>query len=92
VASSKRGQVKMRLGTVVSDKMDKTVTVRVDRKVHHPQYGKVVRRSVKFKVHDKNNEAHAGDKVSIRETRPLSKDKRWTLVGITKKAQEALKS
>ncbi|MDO4534633.1 MAG: 30S ribosomal protein S17 [Clostridium perfringens] len=78
---------KNRLGKVVSDKMDKTIVVAVETKVRHPLYGKTVNRTTKFKVHDENNEARIGDRVSIMETRPLSKDKRWRLVEIVEKAK-----
>lgn len=78
---------KKRLGTVVSDKMDKTIVVAVATKVRHPLYGKTVNKTTKFKAHDENNEAKAGDKVVIMETRPLSKDKRWRLVEIAEKAK-----
>ncbi len=78
---------KNRLGKVISDKMDKTIVVAVETKVRHPLYGKTVNRTTKFKVHDENNEARIGDRVSIMETRPLSKDKRWRLVEIVEKAK-----
>lgn len=78
---------KKRIGIVVSDKMDKTIVVAVATKVRHPLYGKTVNKTTKFKAHDENNEARIGDKVSIMETRPLSKDKRWRLVEITEKAK-----
>lgn len=78
---------KKRVGIVVSDKMDKTIVVAVATKVRHPLYGKTVNKTTKFKAHDENNEARIGDKVSIMETRPLSKDKRWRLVEITEKAK-----
>lgn len=78
---------KTRVGKVVSDKMDKTIVVAIEDSVVHPMYGKVIKRTVKFKVHDENNECHIGDKVSIMETRPLSKDKRWRLVEIIEKAK-----
>jgi len=78
---------KTRVGKVVSDKMDKTIVVAIEDNVMHPLYGKVVKRTVKFKVHDENNECSIGDKVSIMETRPLSKDKRWRLVEIIEKAK-----
>ena len=78
---------KTRVGVVVSDKMDKTIVVAVETKVRHPLYGKTVNRTTKFKVHDENNEAKIGDRVSIMETRPLSKDKRWRLVEIVEKAK-----
>ncbi|MGL5245537.1 30S ribosomal protein S17 [Clostridium tarantellae] len=82
-----RGLRKKRLGRVVSDKMDKTIVVAVETKVRHPLYGKTVNRTTKFKAHDENNEARIGDRVSIMETRPLSKDKRWRLVEIVEKAK-----
>ena len=78
---------KTRTGKVVSDKMDKTIVVLVEDNVVHPLYGKIVRKSVRFKAHDENNEAGEGDKVMILETRPLSKDKRWRLVKIIEKAK-----
>lgn len=78
---------KQRVGMVTSDKMDKTIVVSVTEKVKHPLYKKFVTRSVKFKVHDENNECREGDRVRIMETRPLSKDKRWRLVRIIEKAK-----
>ena len=75
-------------GKVVSDKMDKTVTVLVERRVKHPMYGKIVNRSTKIKAHDENNECRMGDLVTIAETRPLSKSKTWTLVNIDERASE----
>ncbi|MCM8811914.1 MAG: 30S ribosomal protein S17 [Candidatus Omnitrophica bacterium] len=85
---------KQLVGTVVSDRMMKTLVVRVTRVVSHPKYKRVIRRFQKYKVHDPNSEAHAGDEVRIEETRPLSKDKRWRLVeivnrGVKKEAVEA---
>lgn len=76
-------------GRVVSDKMDKTVTVLVERKVKHPMIGKVMRRSRKFHAHDENNECHAGDLVVIEESRPLSKTKAWRVSKIVEKAASA---
>ena len=73
---------KKRVGVVVSDKMQKTIVVQIRRKALHPLYGKVIEKANKFKVHDEKNEAKTGDRVLIRETRPLSKDKRWTLVEV----------
>jgi len=73
-------------GRVVSDKMDKTVTVLVERKVTHPLYGKVMRRSQKFHAHDETNECHEGDLVLIEETRPLSKTKTWRVSKVVEKA------
>lgn len=84
---STRGARKERVGVVVSDKMQKTVVVRLDRRVAHPVYGKMVTRSTKVKAHDEENSAKRGDTVRIMETRPLSKDKRWRLVAIVERAQ-----
>ena len=74
-------------GIVVSDSMDKTITVKVETKIQHPVYKKRVNISKKYKAHDENNECAIGDKVSVMETRPLSKDKRWRLVSIIEKAK-----
>lgn len=81
-----RAQRKVKVGKVVSDKMDKTVVVAVQITEKHPLYHRIIRRTEKFKVHDENNEAHTGDTVVIMETRPLSKDKRWRVVEITDRA------
>lgn len=78
---------KTRIGKVVSDKMDKTIVVAVETKVRHALYGKTVNRTTKFKAHDENNDAKAGDTVRIMETRPLSKDKRWRLVEVMERAK-----
>ncbi len=78
---------KTKTGIVSSDKMDKTVTVAVERKVKHPIYGKFVKKTTKFHAHDEKNEARPGDVVRIMETRPLSKTKRWRLVEIIEKAK-----
>ena len=78
---------KTRVGVVVSDKMDKTVVVAVKDSVQHPLYKKILKRTVKFKAHDENNECGTGDRVKIMETRPLSKDKRWRVVEILEKAK-----
>jgi len=78
---------KERVGRVVSNKMTKTITIAVDRKVKHPIYGKFVNRTTKFMAHDEKNEAKPGDVVKIAETRPLSKTKRWRLVEILEKAK-----
>ena len=78
---------KTRVGTVVSDKMDKTIVVAIVDNVSHPLYKKIIKRTVKFKAHDEKNEAKTGDRVRIMETRPLSKDKRWRLVEIVEKAK-----
>ena len=84
---SERNMRKTAIGRVVSDKMDKTVVVAIADSVKHPLYGKVMKRTVKHKVHDENNECGVGDRVRIMETRPLSKDKRWRLVEIIEKAK-----
>ena len=78
---------KTRIGTVVSDKMDKTVVVSIERRVQHPVYGKMVRRTKRLKAHDEKNDAKTGDTVRIMETRPLSKDKRWRLVELVERAR-----
>lgn len=78
---------KTRVGTVVSDKMDKTIVVAIRDNVRHPLYKKIIKRTVRFKAHDENNVCGVGDKVLIMETRPLSKDKRWRLVEIIEKAK-----
>jgi small subunit ribosomal protein S17 len=82
-----RGSRKTRVGTVVSDKMDKTVVVDVSRTTRHPLYGKILRRSKKYKAHDETNQCRMGDKVKIMETRPLSKDKRWRVTEVLEKAK-----
>lgn len=73
-------------GRVVSDKMDKSITVLIERRVKHPMYGKFMIRSTKLKAHDETNQCKAGDVVTIRECRPLSKSKNWTLVDVIEKA------
>jgi len=78
---------KTRVGIVSSNKMDKTVVVSIQDSVKHPLYKKVIKRTVKFKAHDENNECNIGDKVEIMETRPLSREKRWRLVRIIEKAK-----
>lgn len=85
--SEERNQRKTRVGKVVSDKMDKTIVVAVERKVQHPLYKKAVKKTVKFKAHDENNSCQTGDIVEIMETRPLSKDKRWRVVEIVEKVK-----
>ncbi|QCX28413.1 30S ribosomal protein S17 [Nocardioides jishulii] len=84
---SDRNARKVREGLVVSDKMDKTVTVAVEDRVKHALYGKVMRRTSKLKAHDENNECGIGDRVLIMETRPLSATKRWRLVEVLEKAK-----
>jgi small subunit ribosomal protein S17 len=78
---------KTRIGVVTSNKMTKTITVQVERKVKHPIYGKFVKKSTKFHAHDEKNEASIGDLVRIMETRPLSKTKRWRLVEVVEKVK-----
>jgi small subunit ribosomal protein S17 len=82
-----RGKQKSRVGVVVSNSMDKTIVVAVERLVKHAFYKKYIKRTTKFKAHDNGNECHVGDKVKIMETRPLSKTKRWRLVEIVEKAK-----
>ncbi len=82
-----QGNRKVRIGTVTSDKMEKTITVRVETVKQHPLYKKIIKTSKKYKAHDENNEAKTGDIVKIMETRPLSKDKRWRLIEIVEKAK-----
>ena len=82
-----RNERKVRVGVVVSDKMDKTVVVAVLDKIKHPIYKKTMNKTKKYKVHDENNEAGVGDRVEIEETRPLSKDKYFRLVRIVEKAK-----
>ena len=84
---SERNLRKTRVGTVVSDKMDKTVVVAIQDNVKHPLYKKIIKSTVKFKAHDEKNECGVGDKVEIMETRPLSKDKRWRVTRIIEKAK-----
>jgi small subunit ribosomal protein S17 len=85
--SLNRASRKTRVGVVVSDKMDKTVVVSIERRVQHPVYGKMVRRTKRLKAHDERNDAKTGDTVRIMETRPLSKDKRWRLVEFVVRAR-----
>ena len=86
-AARERGARKTRVGTVVSDKMQKTVVVAIERRFPHPLYGKMVTRTKKFKAHDEENSAKVGDRVRIMETRPLSKQKRWRVVEIVERAR-----
>ena len=86
-ASQSRAARKTRTGTVVSDKMEKTVVVAITRRVAHPVYGKMVTRTKRVKAHDQENSAKTGDTVRIMETRPLSKDKRWRVVDIVERAR-----
>lgn len=84
---SERAERKTRVGTVISDKMDRTLVVTVERRVRHRLYGKQVVRTKKYYVHDEENAAHTGDRVRIVETRPLSKMKRWRLVEVVEQAE-----
>jgi small subunit ribosomal protein S17 len=83
----KRNLRKERIGTVTSDKMEKSIVVAVERKVKHPKYGKFVKKTTKFVAHDENNDCNIGDTVKIMETRPLSKNKNWRLVEIIERAK-----
>ena len=85
--SEVRGMRKTRVGVVVSDKMDKTITIAVKYRVRHPLYGKIMNRTTKIKAHDEMNECGIGDTVRVMETRPISRDKRWRLVEIIEKAK-----
>ena len=82
-----RNMIKTRIGVVSSNKMDKTITVNVERKVKHPLYGKFVKKTTKFHAHDEKNECSIGDTVRIMESRPLSKTKRWRLVEVVEKVK-----
>ncbi len=84
---SERNLRKTRVGVVVSDKMDKTVVIAIKDSIRHPLYNKIVKRTVKLKAHDEENQCGIGDRVRIMETRPLSKDKRWRVVEIIEKAK-----
>ena len=84
---SDRNMRKTTVGRVVSDKMDKTIVLAIEDSVKHPLYNKVIKRTVRLKAHDENNECRVGDRVRVMETRPLSKDKRWRVVEIVEKAK-----
>ena len=84
---SERGQRAEQLGRVVSDKMDKTIVVAVESRFQHPVYKRVIRRTKKYKAHDEENTCQVGDTVRIRETRPISKHKRWRLVEVVQRAE-----
>ena len=84
---SERNMRKTNVGKVVSNKMDKTIVVAIEDSVKHPLYKKIIKRTVKLKAHDENNECNIRDRVRVMETRPLSKDKRWRLVEIIEKAK-----
>ena len=85
--SVQRNLRKTRVGTVTSDKMDKTIVVAVKGNMKHPLYNKIIKRTYKLKAHDENNECGIGDTVKVMETRPLSKDKRWRLVEVMERAK-----
>src|SRR5688500_20336937 len=85
--AEERNLRKIRVGVVTSNKMTKTITVAVERKVKHPIYGKFVKKTTKFHAHDEKNECSIGDLVMIMETRPLSKTKRWSMVGVADKVK-----
>jgi small subunit ribosomal protein S17 len=85
--STSRGARKTRIGIVVSDKMDRTIAVKIERAMKHPMYGRVIRRAVKILAHDEKGEAGIGDKVRLMETRPISKHKHWRLVEVLEKAK-----
>ncbi|MBQ3012728.1 MAG: 30S ribosomal protein S17 [Clostridia bacterium] len=85
--TEERALRKVRVGMVVSDKMDKTVVIAIEDNVKHPVYGKIIKRTLKVHAHDENNECGVGDKVRIMETRPLSKTKRWRVVEVIEKAK-----
>jgi len=84
---TERNERKARVGVVSSNKMDKTITVAIERKVKHPMYGKFVKKTTKLHAHDEKNECNIGDTVKIMETRPLSKTKCWRLVEVVEKAK-----
>jgi len=87
IADADRNRRKIRVGQVVSDRMDKTVVVSIERLVKHPVYGRYVRRRSKFKVHDEQNACKVGDVIRFMETRPISKDKRWRFVEFVERAK-----
>ena len=87
MTDERRNLRKTRVGTVVSDKMDKTIVVAIKDNVKHPLYKKIIPRTIRLKAHDENNECRIGDRVRVMETRPLSKDKRWRLAEIIEKAK-----
>ena len=84
---AKRASRKVRVGTVVSDAMDKTIVVAVESKVRHPLYGKTIKSTSKIYAHDEENQCHAGDVVRVMETRPISRTKRWRMVSVIEKAK-----
>ena len=86
MSEEKKNHIRKLIGKVVSDKMQDTIVVLVERQVKHPVYGKIIRRSTKIHAHDAGNSCKVGDTVTIKETRPISKTKRWALVEITQRA------
>lgn len=84
---TKRSRRKERIGLVVSDKMDKSISIAIQRQVKHPIYGKFIKKTTKLMVHDEQNDANTGDTVRVQETRPLSKNKRWRLVEVLERAK-----
>ncbi len=84
---TQRSSRKERVGVVVSDKMNKTISVAIQRQIKHPIYGKIIKKTTKLMAHDENNDAHTGDTVRIMETRPLSRHKRWRLVEVVERAK-----
>jgi small subunit ribosomal protein S17 len=86
-STEERGRRKVRQGKVVSEKMDKTVVVAVESRVRHPLYGRIVRRTKKYKAHDEDNQFHVGDTVEISECRPMSKEKNWRVTRLLEKAR-----
>lgn len=87
MGNTTRGRRKERIGLVVSDKMDKSISVAIERQIKHPIYGKFVKKTTKLMAHDEENDANSGDTVRIRETRPLSKNKRWRLIEVIERAK-----
>lgn len=85
--TEERGQRKTRVGTVVSDRMDKTIVVNIETTKRHPLYKKIIKRASRIKAHDEKNDAHQGDLVKVMETRPLSREKRWRLVEVIERAK-----
>ena len=87
MADETRGNRKVRIGRVVSNKMDKTIVVAIETRIKHKLYGKIMKRTTKLKAHDENNECQIGDRVKVMETRPLSRHRRWRLIEVIEKAQ-----
>ena len=89
-SAARRGSRRVKQGRVASNKMDKTIVVVTETRVPHPVYGKIIRKSVRFKAHDEKNEAKAGDVVRIAETRPLSRDKRWRVTRLVERSRDSV--